>query len=123
MDKELDAASSRSIELHISQCGACREIVADFREVDILVRGLPRVDSSPDFVVQLLERLSESRPPVEEERSHRSVFSAVMRFLSNFMDLLEAKKYPSKTLDEFGDFPPFSMGYIYFQLLDQTGRG
>lgn len=124
MDGELDAAASRSIERHISQCGACREMAADFKEVDVLVRGLPKLDMGPDFVGQLLERVSESHAPVADTYSDRSLFATVMRFMSNFMDLLEARSSPStKTLDEFGDFPPFSMGYIYFKLMDQTGRG
>jgi hypothetical protein len=124
LDGELDAASSQSMERHIDQCGACREMAADFKEVDVLMRGLPKLDMGPDFVGQLLERVSESRAPVAGKSSNRSLFAAVMRFMSNFMDLLEARHSPStKTLDEFGDFPPFSMGYIYFKLLDQTGRG
>jgi hypothetical protein len=99
-------------------------MAADFKEVDVLVRGLPKLDVSPDLVGRLLTRVNESRAPVEEERSGRSPFSTVMRFMSNFMDLLEARNSPStKTLDEFGDFPPCSMGYVYFKLLDQTGRG
>ena len=124
MDGELDAASSRSMERHISQCGACREMAAGFREVDVLMRGLPKLDMGPDFVGQLLEKVNESREPVAGRCSDRSLFAAVMRFTSSFMDLLETRSSPStKTLDEFGDFPPFSMGHIYFKLLDQTGRG
>lgn len=123
MDGELDAASWRSVEHQFSQCGECRKMVADFKEVDALVRGLPKFDMRPDFVGQLLEKVGESRAPVAEARSDRSLFAPVMRFMSNFMDLIEPRKSPStKTLDEFSDFPPFSMGYIYFKLLDQTGR-
>lgn len=124
MDGELDEASSRSMERHISQCGKCREMAADFKEIDVLIRGLPKLDMGPDFVGQFLERVSESRAPVAGKSSNRWPFATVMRFMSNFMDLLEARNAPStKTLDEFGDFPPFSMGHIYFKLLDQTGRG
>lgn len=123
VDGELDAASSRGIERHLDQCDACRKMLADFREVDALVRGLPRFVAGPDFAVQLLARVSECRAPIAHGPSHRSLFSLAMRFLSHFVDLLEARESPNtKTLDEFGDFPPSSLGYIYFQLLDQTGR-
>ena len=124
IDGELDAASSRSVERHISQCGICREMVADFADVNVLVRGLPKLDMGPDFIGQLLERVSESQAPFAGRCSDRSLFATIMRFMSSFMDLLDAGKSPStKTLDEFGDFPPSSIGYIYFKLLDQTGRG
>lgn len=123
VDGELDAASSLGIERHLDQCDACREMMAEFREVDALVRGLPKFVADPNFAVQLLERVSECRAPIAHGPSHRSVFSLAMRFLSNLVDLLEARESPNtKTLDEFGDFPPSSLGYIYFQLLGQTGR-
>lgn len=124
MDGELDPASSRSVERHISQCAACRKMAADFLGVDDLVRGLPKFDMGPDFVGQILEKVGESRAPVARKHSDRSPFAPVLRFMSSFMDLLEARDSPSThALDEFGDFPPFSMGYIYFKLLDQPGRG
>ena len=119
MDWELDSASSRSVEQHISQCRACRKMFADFQEVDDLVRGLPRFDMGPNFVGQLLETISASHAPVAPKPLDRSLFAPVARFMSSFMDLLEARKSPSThTLDEFGDFPPASLGYIYFKLLD-----
>jgi hypothetical protein len=124
MDGELDSASSRSVERHINQCGACRKMVVDFQKVDDLVRGLPKFDMGPNFVGQLLEAVGASHSPVPTEPLDRSLFARVTRFMSRFMDLLEARKSPSThTLDEFGDFPPSSMGYIYFKLLDQPGRG
>ena len=124
MDGELDRSSSQSVEHHISQCGACRKLVDDFQEVDDLLRGLPKFDTSPDFVGQILEKVGESQAPAARKPSDRSPLASLMRFLSSFMDLLETRNSPSThTLDEFGDFPPFSMGHIYFKLLDQPGRG
>jgi hypothetical protein len=39
------------------------------------------------------------------------------------MDLVDSAQSPSTgTLDEFGDFPPLSMGDIYFKLMDLPAR-
>jgi hypothetical protein len=124
MDGELDSASSRNVECHISQCGACRKIVADFQKVDDMVRGLPRFEMGPDFVGPLVESVGASHSPVATKPLDQSLSVSVTRFMSRFMDLLEARRSPSThALDEFGDFPPSSMGYIYFKLLDQPERG
>jgi hypothetical protein len=124
MDGEQDSASARRVEHHLGQCGTCREVAADFRNVDDLVRSLSKLDTSPDFAGQLLEMVGESRTSTTEKGWGRSPFVALMRFMSRFMDLLEARKSPStRTLDEFSDFPPFSLSSIYFKLLDQPGRG
>jgi anti-sigma factor RsiW len=124
LDGSLDSTSSRIVERHISQCGTCQRIVADFQRIDDLMRALPKFDMGPGFVGQLLEEVSGSRAPALTRHSDRSLFAPVIRFMSGFMDLLEGRKAPSThTLDEFADFPPFSLGYIYFKLLDQPERG
>jgi hypothetical protein len=124
IDGELDADLFRSMENHISRCGACRKLVADFKKVDDWVGGLPKFDVNPDFIGQILEKAGEPNAQVVRRDWDRSVVAPVIRFMSSFMDLLEGKDSPSTgILDEFSDFPPSSIGYIYFRLLDQAGRG
>ncbi len=124
IDGELDSASSRRVKHHLGQCGTCRGVAADFRNVDDLVRNLSKLDTSSDFAGQLLEMVGESHGSTTEEGLDRSPFAVLMRFMSRFMDLLETGSSPStRTLDEFDDFPPFSLGSIYLKLLDQPGRG
>ncbi len=124
IDGELNAALSRSVENHISQCAACHKLVADFKKVDDLVRDLEKFDVNSDFLGQILEKAGKSRVPVPVRDSDRSVFGLVIRFMSIFMDLLEGRSAPTThILDEFGDFPPSSIGSIYLSLLDQSGRG
>jgi len=124
LDGELDLAASRSLESHINHCTACKGIVADFRTIDALVRGLPKHEPTPDFTVQLLDKARESSIPDQKSRSARSPFSPLLRILSTFMDMLEERKAASThILDEFGDFPPCSIGYIYLKLLGEPVRG
>lgn len=124
MDGELDQATVRSVERHISQCGECRKVAADFQAVDALVRRLPDFDMSDDFVGKLLERVDEAHAGDANKPLDRSFFRRFLFFMLSFMDLLEARELSSnRTLDEFGDFPPSSMGSIYFKLLDHPGRG
>jgi hypothetical protein len=125
LDGELDLAASRSLESHINDCTACKEIVADFRTIDALVRGLPKLEPDPDFAAQLLKKAGElGSIPAQETRSARSPFTPALRIISTFMDMLEERKAASThILDEFGDFPPCSIGYIYLKLLGEPVRG
>lgn len=123
IDGELDSKSVQSLVHHIGQCGTCREMAVDFRNVDSLVRGLPKVDMAPDSLGQLLGIAQEPRAATTEKASGRSPFSAVIRLVSSLVDLLETRTSSTHTLDEFDDFPPFSLGSIYFKMWDQPGRG
>ena len=124
IDGELDDSLARSVESHIGQCGKCRTIVADFKQADFLLRGLPKLDMGPAVLLDVLSRANQSSGPMAAKPSRFGAFPVLMRFVWQFMELLEARQSLSTgTLDEFGDFPPSSMGHIYFQLLDQPGRG
>jgi anti-sigma factor RsiW len=125
LDGELDAASAKSVAGHLHQCVACRQMVADFRGVDTLVRGLPELDVSPEFAGELLKKATGSVvAPGKRTHSNRRPVGLVLQFMSNFMDLLKERNSPSsRTLEEFGDFPPGSIGSIYMKLLDQPVRG
>jgi anti-sigma factor RsiW len=124
MDGELALAALRSVESHLDQCAACMKMVADFRKVDALVRELPRFDVSPEFVAQLLKEVGESGTPAKRSLSGWYPFAPILRVMSAFLDLLEERKSAgTHTLDEFGDFPPCSIGYIYLRLLNQPVRG
>jgi anti-sigma factor RsiW len=120
LDGELDLAASRSIESHLCQCEVCMKMVADFRRVDALVRGLPKLELSPDFAAQLLKEVGKPSGSAESALYGRSPFAPVLRVMSTFMDMLEERKTASNhTLDEFGDSPPCSIGFIYLNLLNQ----
>jgi hypothetical protein len=124
LDGELDLLASRSMESHLDQCAACMEMVADFHRIDALVRGLPRLDVGSEFVTRVLKEVGKPNGPGANARSDRFPFASILSAMSTFMDLLEERRSATtRTLDEFGDFPPCSIGYIYLKLLKQPVRG
>ncbi len=125
MDHELDAESSRQLELHLHQCVECREALDDFQEIDDMVRVLPRIEPEPDFARQLVMMVRENATMEKGEHQVKlSLFKRMSRFVENFVDMVNLAHAPSTgTLDELGDFPPLSMGSIYFKLMDMPIRG
>jgi hypothetical protein len=125
MDHELDAASSRQVESHLHNCANCREVLKEFQEVDGMVRGLPQFDLGPDFAGQMVMKVSRPTAADELERPGRpSLFERLFRFLEDFVDMVSpTRTHTTGTLDEFSDFPPLSMGHIYFKLMDLPTRG
>jgi anti-sigma factor RsiW len=125
LDHELDAASARQVEAHLHECANCREVLNEFQEIDGMVHGLPRFDPGPDFARQMSTKLSKSAATAEIERPGRPpVLERLFRLLEDFVQLLSpTRAHTTGTLDEFGDFPPLSMGHIYFKLMDQPTRG
>lgn len=124
MDHELDAASVRQLESHLHHCAECRDALSDFQEVDDMVRGLPRIDPGPDFAAQMVRKVSGSAAAGEIKRQVRlSLFVRLSRIAEDFIELLSsARSLSTGTLDEFSDFPPLSMGYIYFNVMDLPAR-
>jgi anti-sigma factor RsiW len=125
MDHELDAKLSHRIERHLDHCTACREVFDDFQSLDAMLRGLPRFDPGSDFARQIVMKVSGS-VTVDDRRSSRRlpVLARLGQLIEDLMDLFEPAASPSThALDEFHDFPPLSMGYIYFKLVDLPVRG
>lgn len=119
LDHELDAASSHQLELHLHQCAECREALNDFQERDDMVRVLPRIEPGTDFARQTVKKLGEISASGEiEHQGKLSVFKRLSRLAADFSELIGREAAPSTgTLDEFDDFPPLSMGSVYFKLI------
>lgn len=119
LDHELDAASVRQMELHLHQCAECRGLFDDFQEIDFMVRSLSKIDPDPDIAAQMVRRVSGIVATGElKHQVGSSLFQRLFRIVEDFIDLVSSARSPSTgTLDEFSDFPPLSMGYIYFNLM------
>ena len=122
MDNEMDGTSSRSIIEHLRDCPRCRDYLRDFREIDNLVYGLPRNDPSPDFSWRVMKAAIGTSKIVDEKPvplSSRLRF-ALERLSEEIFSLIPSGPGHSiRTLEEFSDYPPLSMGFIYFRLLEQ----
>jgi hypothetical protein len=126
LDAETDSVSSRDLEAHVRECADCRAMLDGFQRLDALVRGLPGLQLGPDFAKQMvmrakgLERAGEIKSGLM-----RPLFYTLLSAVQDLSDLVSRARPASstRTLDEFDDFPPLSMGYIYFRLLDLPTRG
>ena len=125
LDHELDAASARQLKSHLRQCAMCREVLTDFEALDNTVRELTETVPSPGFAAQTVRMARETEAiRASEAQGRLSLFERLSRIAMDFVDMVTSTRSPSTgTLDEFNDFPPLSMGHIYFKLLDLPASG
>ena len=124
LDGELDNGSSPALASHIEQCTICRGYSAGLQSVDDLIRGLPRIEVGKDFSRHVVARAKEWDNLAVGKRPGTSAFASFLQLFEELLDTLLRDKAPdTHTLDEFGDFPPLSMGSIYFQVFGQSIRG
>ncbi len=72
VDDTLSAVETEAMRKHRDACPACSRHDTAVRRGLLLVRNLPRVDVSPDFMVRLNDRLR-NLPPVEQASARSSV--------------------------------------------------
>jgi anti-sigma factor RsiW len=123
-DKELDTKSSLAMASHIEQCATCRGDLAELQSVDALIQGLPKIEVRKDFSRQVVAKAKEWDELALGKRPGTLAFTSFLQLFEDLLDALVRDKIPVPgTLDEFGDFPPLSMGCIYFQIMGQSLRG
>jgi anti-sigma factor RsiW len=119
LDRELEPALEQRVREHLDGCVRCREELADLRAIDAEIQALPHVGMGPEFAEAVTARvcrdfLARDGLPV----GPTGPFSRLANLLEALFDLWEARSSPrTRTLDEFSDFPPLSMGYVYCRLL------
>jgi len=119
LDRELEPVLERSVEEHLDQCLKCREYLADLQTIDAQLLALPQVGMGAEFAEAVTVRvckdfLARDGSPV----GRTGLFGRLADLLEALFELLEASGSPrTRTLDEFSDFPPLSMGYVYCRLL------
>lgn len=119
LDDELDATSMRQLEFHLQQCMECRRTLEDFRGLSEKVRSLPKIDPGADFAVRMIKTVRGSATAGPEEAPARlSLWGRLSGIVENFMEVVSPPRSPATgALNEFNDFPPLSMGYIYFNMI------
>jgi len=119
LDRELEPASERGVREHLGSCLKCREYLADLQTIEAQLRALPQVGMGPEFAEAVTIRvckdfLARDGSPV----GRTGAFGRLTTLFEALFELLEASGSPkTRTLDEFSDFPPLSMGYVYCRLL------
>jgi len=119
LDRELEPVQERPVEEHLEQCLKCREYLADLQTIDGQLQALPRVDMGAEFAEAMTVKvckdfLARDGSPV----GLTGLLGRLANLLEALFELLEASGSPrTRTLDEFSDFPPLSMGYVYCRLL------
>jgi len=125
IDGEVGAASHNDLESHLRQCPKCRAALNELEGVDHKLRSLPRAELGPDFSRRLITVTSEYG--MSDRADSPSVLPAVATFsglVEGLRDLFEpATQSGNNPLDEFNDFPPLSMGSVYFNIFGQSERG
>ncbi len=118
-DDELDQGSREEISAHLRHCTTCREEMAELTRIDSLLRSIPEIKASDLFSSQVLSKIAGT------EADSVAFLSAIRRIVAKFLEMVDsifelAPGYGQKrtaSLDEFGDFPPFSLAYAYFQVI------
>ena len=119
LDRELEPVQERPVEEHLEQCLKCREYLADLQTIDGQLQALPRVDMGAEFAEAMTVKvckdfLARDGSPV----GRTGLLGRLANLVEALFELLEASGSPrTRTLDEFSDFPPLSMGYVYCRLL------
>jgi len=125
IDGELDAASHNEVESHLHQCPQCRAALNELLGVDHELRSLPRAELGPDFSRRLITVMGEcgirDRADVPGVLSAVATSSGLVEGLRDLFGL--ATQSGNSPLDEFNDFPPLSMGSVYFNIFGQSERG
>jgi hypothetical protein len=118
----MDGTLSRAIREHLRNCPRCRDYLRDFKEIDNLVCGLPRNDPNPDFSWRVAKAAIGTSKIVDEKPVPLlSRLRLVLERLSEkIFSFRPSRPGPGiRTLEEFSDYPPLSMSFVYFRLLEQ----
>jgi predicted anti-sigma-YlaC factor YlaD len=121
LDRELEPALEGPVREHLDRCGTCRDDLAELQGLDMRLQALPKVRMYPEFAEALTVRVCKDSLAADRSRlGLAGLFAGLTSLLETLFDLGEASRSPrTLSLDEFSDFPPLSMGYVYCRLLGQ----
>jgi anti-sigma factor RsiW len=119
LDRELEQILERPIEEHLDQCLKCREYLAELQTIDAQLQALPRVGMGAAFAEAVTVKICKDFLARDGSSVGRTgLFARLANLLEALFELLDASgSAMTRTLDEFSDFPPLSMGYVYCRLL------
>jgi len=119
VDKELDRGQMERIENHLNECPICLEEFDRLRKTDAFLKNLPREDLSKEFHKKLVREMEAFPMPMGKVIHERRLVRSKGRWMDLFSILFLRRKGPW-TMNAFDDFPPWSLGHVYLQLIDQN---
>lgn len=123
-DGELDAASHEDVKSHLEACLECRKSQVLMEEVDEFVKQSEEIEVSTSFYETLLVRLEQELARSQEKSFLGRTVQSGLDFFDRFFDVLQQRKYHyTRSLEEFSDFPPHSLAYVYCRKLGQCRGG
>lgn len=119
LDNELDDGRRHQVQLHIETCVECRRHLSELEAVDGLVRAVPAIDPEHDFTSRVVDSIM-SRGAVRKSVPFSSRLKAAAdRICDIVFDIFAGEtRVSTRTLDEFNDFPPLSVSFAYFRLIE-----
>jgi hypothetical protein len=119
LDRELEPVLERLLREHLDGCVSCREDLASLQTLDAEVQALTHVRMDEEFAEGLTLKVCKDFFAADRSLLGRTgLFGRLTSTVEGLFDLLESAGSPrTRTLDEFDDFPPLSMGYVYCRLL------
>ena len=120
IDKELNPDQFENVTQHLVHCPECNSELEALQKVDTVLNNASLCSLHAMFSEKLMQEIDITSSSIENLNIINLIFAPIKKFILNFFTLIESlKSFKTATLDEFSDFPPCSMGYIYFNLIDQ----
>ncbi|MDI6687162.1 MAG: zf-HC2 domain-containing protein [Desulfobacterales bacterium] len=117
IDNELDSEQSKYVGQHLLHCHVCREELKLLQQVDAAFKEMPVYSPSAQFSARLMRQIAKEAVLPERDGFKYNMFLHPLKFFEKFYNLLNTQRVlRTATLDEFSDFPPCSISYIYFKL-------
>lgn len=118
LDNELESEISRRVEEHLAECSGCRKELKTLKTINRRIMDFPWLRVSEGFDEKIMFSVDKSETDKKHEQIIRRAIVSATNFFESLFGLIRAEKWPStRSLDEFGDFPPCSLGRVYFKLI------
>lgn len=118
LDNELESEISGRVEEHLAECSGCRKELKTLKTINRRIMDFPRILVPEGFVEKIMFSIDKSETDKKHEQIIRRAIVSATNFFESLFGLIRAEKWTSTwSLDEFGDFPPCSLGRVYFKLI------
>ncbi len=121
-DGELAENLREQIFRHLELCESCSVVAKELDQIDSMIRRVPEISVSEAFVSEIIARTQAAKtaPQLKPSLPHK-ILNRFLLMADTVFELLPGYEFQrTGSLDEFGDFPPFSLSHAYFQLIGQT---